>query len=352
MKTPFRVGVTRTLVGPDGTGDLSAVGLERLASAPNVQFEILPETFAELPPAVAREYDALVIEYVQVTPASLKGVERLALIARYGVGYENINTTACTENGVLVTIAPDGVRRPMAVVNLTFLLALAMRLLVKDRLARENRWDEWRPHMGVGLTNRVLGLVGMGNIGAEFLQIAKPLELKYMVYDPYIRDEAVVELGAQKVDLETLLRETDFVSINCPLTPETRHLIGAPQIALMKPTAFLINTARGPIVDQKALTLALQEKRIAGAGLDVFEQEPTAPDDPLLKLDNVILSPHILARTDECFRGLGYSATNSVLAVAAGKVPQYVVNHAVLDDPRLQAKLHARLQTFAVSNPR
>jgi phosphoglycerate dehydrogenase-like enzyme len=339
MKPQFRVGVTRSLIGPDGTGDLSAVGLERLAAAPNVQFEILPEVFTELPAVVAREYDALVIEYVQVTPASFEGVERLALIARYGVGYENIDTAACTDNAVLVTITPDGVRRPMAVVNLTFLLALAMRLLTKDHLARENRWDEWRPYMGVGLTNRVLGLVGMGNIGAEFLKIAKPLELKYLVYDPYVSDETAATLGAQKVELETLLREADFISINCPLTPETRHLIGEQQIALMKPTAFLINTARGAIVDQKALTVALQEKRIAGAALDVFEQEPTAPDDPLLKLDNVILSPHILARTDECFRGLGYSATDSVLAVASGRVPRYVVNRAVIDDERLQAKL-------------
>lgn len=339
MKPPFRVGVTRTLVGPDGTGDLSAVGLERLASAPNVQFEILPQVFAELPPSVANEYDALVIEYIQVTPASFVGVERLALVARYGVGYENINTAACTDNSVLVTIAPDGVRRPMAVVNLTFLLALAMRLPIKDRLARTNRWDVWRPYMGVGLTNRVLGLVGMGNIGAEFLKVAKPLELKYIVYDPYITEETAASLGAQKVDLDTLLREADFVSINCPLTPETRHLISAPQLALMKPTAFLINTARGPIVDQQALTAALQEKRIAGAALDVLEQEPPDPNDPLLQLDNVILTPHNLARTDECFRGLGYSATDSVLAVASGKIPRYVVNRAVLEDERLKQKL-------------
>ena len=153
------------------------------------------------------------------------------------------------------------------------------------------------------------------------------------------RREQAAAAGIEWLPLDELLAAADFVVICCALTPETHHLIDAARLALMKPTAYLINVARGPIVDQAALTSVLQQRRIAGAGLDVFEQEPIDPGDPLLALDNVILAPHALCWTDECFLGNGRSACQSILDVAAGRAPQHVVNREVLEQPAMQAKL-------------
>jgi len=176
------------------------------------------------------------------------------------------------------------------------------------------------------------------NIGHEAFRLLRPLEMVHLAYDP----EAAAELGVRLVDFATVLREADFLIINCPLSPETRHLIGAREIGLMKPSAFLINTARGPIVDAAALIAALAEKRIAGAALDVFAEEPVATDNPLLGLDNVITTPHLLCWTEECFRRIAEDAFASVVAVARGVAPVSVVNRVVLDHPAFTAALAAR----------
>ena len=184
--------------------------------------------------------------------------------------------------------------------------------------------------MGMGLVGRTVGAVGIGNIGAELFGLLKPFDMKFIAYDPYPDTKAAAELGVELVSLEDVFRRADFVSVSCPLTPETHHLVNAERLALMKPTAYLINTARGPIVDQKALTAALVARRIAGAGLDVLEQEPPDPDDPLLKLDNVILAPHALCWTDQCFAGNGAADIRAVLDVQHGRQPHLVVNKSVL----------------------
>jgi phosphoglycerate dehydrogenase-like enzyme len=163
--------------------------------------------------------------------------------------------------------------------------------------------------------------------------------MRFLAFDPYLTPEQAAAAGAELVDLDALLRRSDYVSVNCALTPETRHLLDAERLALMKPTAYLINTARGPIVDQRALYEALSDGRLAGAGLDVFEQDPVDPGDPILALDSVIVAPHAICWTDECFLGIGRSACESILDVAAGRVPRHVVNREVLDRPTLRAKL-------------
>ena len=213
-------------------------------------------------------------------------------------------------------------------------------MLIKDRLTRDGRWDEKLDYMGLGITGRTLGLVGLGNIGREVFKLAQPFEMRHLAYDPYATPEQAETAGVELVDLETLLRTSDFVSICCALTPETHHLINAERLALMKETAYLINAARGPIVDQAALTVALRENRIQGAALDVFEQEPVDPNDPILTLDNVIVTPHGICWTDECFLGNGRSACESILDVAAGRIPNNIVNRDALDNPRFQEKLH------------
>jgi D-3-phosphoglycerate dehydrogenase len=233
------------------------------------------------------------------------------------------------------------VRRPVATAVLTLLLALTHKLLIKDRLTRAGRWADKLDHMGQGVTGRTLGIIGLGNIGRDIITLARPFELRFLAFDPYLSAEQAAAAGAELVDLETLLRRSDYVSVNCALTAETHHLLDAERLALMQPTAYLINTARGPIVDQRALYDALTSGRIAGAGLDVFEADPVDPADPILTLDNVIVSPHAICWTDECFLGNGRSACESILAVAAGRIPRYVVNRDVLDSPDVREKLAA-----------
>lgn len=334
MADAFTVGLTRDFLRPDGTIAYGDIGLGLLDAAPNVHREFLAASGDELRPEDVAPYDALLLLAPRVTAAALAGAPRLRLIARFGVGYDNVDVAACTSAGVLVTITPDGVRRPVAVAAMTILLALAHQLLVKDRLTRAGRWADKLDHMGTGVTGRTLGLVGLGNIGREIAMLAHPFGLRLLAADPYATPAHAAEAGVELCALDDLLRRADFVCVCCALTLETHHLLDARRLALMQPTAFLINVARGPIVDQAALTAALRERRLAGAGLDVFEQEPIAPDDPLLALDNVILTPHAVAWTDECFAGNGRQACEAILAVAAGRLPANIINREALAHPR------------------
>jgi phosphoglycerate dehydrogenase-like enzyme len=335
----FRIGITRDFLRPDGTLSFGDIGVSLFHENPEVEYEFLAENSRELRSDQVRDYDALLVLSPRVTAATLADAGRLAIIARFGVGYDTVDVEACTRNATILTIAPDGVRRPVAAAALTLILALSHKLLIKDRLTRAGRWAEKLDHMGMGLTGRTLGLVGAGNIGRELLALSRPLEMRQIVYDPYVSAESGAAMGVELVDLESLMREADFVCICCALTPETRHLIDEQKIALMKPTAYLVNMARGPIVDQKALTRALTDGRIQGAGLDVFETEPIDPADPILKLDRVIVSPHALCWTDECLRRTGQSACSSILDVASGRIPPNVVNRDVLHHPHFEEKL-------------
>jgi phosphoglycerate dehydrogenase-like enzyme len=339
MSAVFRVGLTRDFLKADGSLGFGDIGLDLLDRAEAVEWEFLTENTQELRPEQIRGYDGLLVLAPRVTAATLEGAERLSIVARFGVGYDNVDVAACTRQGVLLTITSDGVRRPVAVAVLTFLLALSHRLLEKDRLTRAGRWSEKLDYMGMGVTGRTLGVIGYGNIGREVFRLAQPFGMRHLAYDPHVPAEDARMAGVELVELETLLRESDFVSICCALTPETHHLINAARLALMKPTAYLINVARGPIVDQEALTLALRGQRIRGAALDVFETEPVDPDDPILALDNVLIAPHAICWTDECFLGNGRSACESILEVAAGSLPRYVVNRDASEHPRLQEKL-------------
>jgi D-3-phosphoglycerate dehydrogenase len=330
----FRVGVTRDFLRPDGSPGFGDIGLS-LLERDGVMWEYLPPAAGELPPEAARDYDGLLLLAPKVTAATLAGTGRLKVVARFGVGYDNVDVPACTAAGVLLTITPEGVRRPVAAAAMTFVLALSHKLLIKDRLTRTGRWAEKLDFNGQGLTGRTLGIIGFGNIGRELAARARPFDLTVIASDPWADPATAAAAGVRLVPLDDLLRESDYVCVCCALTPETRHLFNAERIGLMKPTAYLVNVARGPVVDQAALTAALQQNRIAGAGLDVFDPEPVAPDDPLLALDNVILTPHAICWTDECFGQNGRSAVRSLLAVAAGRVPEHVVNRDALGHQRL-----------------
>jgi phosphoglycerate dehydrogenase-like enzyme len=335
----FRVGLTRDFLGPDGRVGLGDIGLGLLDGVPGLEWGFLAEDVPELGAEHVRGFDALLVLAPRVTAKSLAGADRLVIVARFGVGYDSVDVEACTRSGVLLTITPDGVRRPVATSLVTLVLALAQKLLIKDRLTRGGRWGERGAHMGLGLTGRVLGLIGLGSIGREAARLARSFDLRVLAYDPYVPATDAAAVGVELAELPVLLRTADFVGITCALTAETRHLIDAERLALMKPTAYLVNVARGPIVDQAALTAALREQRIQGAALDVFEQEPVDPADPILQLDNVIVTPHSICWTDECFLGNGRAAIGSILDVAAGRTPRHVVNRAVLAHPRVKARL-------------
>jgi D-3-phosphoglycerate dehydrogenase len=333
----FRVGVTSDLFDPRGE---PTFGREPLSLLNTLHWEKLPAGLRAITAEHAAAFDALYVNSLRLDAQVVQTPDlRLKLVSRHGVGYDSVDVPAMTRAGVLVANTPNAVPRPVATIALTFILALAHRLFVKDRLTREGRWAERVEHMGTGLSGRTLGVVGAGGIGSELLRMARVFDLQLLAADPHVDSKTIEGLGAKKATLHDLMAQSDFVVVACLLNEETRKLIGARQLALMKPTAYLINVARGPIVDERALYEALAARRIAGAGLDVFEEEPTPASNPILRLDNVIVTPHALAWTDELFGNIARTAIGAILAVHAGRRPQFVVNPDVLSHPRVKGWL-------------
>ena len=336
----FKVGVTSDIL--DAKGE-PVFGREPMKAfeVPGLELEWLPKGIREITADQAAKYDALYVNSPKVPAAAVAGRDlRLKVISRHGVGYDSVDVPAMSRAGVLVCNTPNAVPRPVATMALTFVLALAQRLFAKDRMTREGRWSDRVEHMGMGLTGRTLGVVGAGRIGKELLRMAKVFDLRLLAADPYAEELELNYIGAKRVPLEQLMAESDFVVVTALLNEETRHLIDARALSRMKPTAYLVNVARGPVVDEKALYEALVLKRIAGAGLDVFEEEPTPASNPILKLDNVIVTPHALCWTDELFGNIARTAIGAVLAVHAGKRPQFPVDPGVLSHPRVKAWLN------------
>ncbi|MGH2614094.1 MAG: NAD(P)-dependent oxidoreductase [Thermomicrobiales bacterium] len=338
---PFRVGLTREFA-PGGAlaGLLNRVVGEVLDGVPHLEVAFLDDDKPVVTPDQIRDFDAVITGESRWPAASFQGVERLAGIAYWGVGYDGIDIEAATNADVMVAIAAPAARRPMAEAILTFMLALSKNLLSKDRLTRAGHWAATTRNNGILLRDRVIGLIGVGNIGSDLVTLLQPFApARLIAFDPYLSPERATALGVELTSLGTLLRESDFVSVTCPLTDETRHMLGEAQFRLMKPTAYFINAARGGIVDQPALVRALAEGWIKGAGLDVFEPEPPAPDDPLLTMDNVIVTAHCLGWTDELSQANSVEDCKAVVNIYHGRPPDYVVNPAVLERPGLQAKL-------------
>lgn len=332
----FRVGVTRELRRADGSLAFAPVADLDALDRPGIERSFLAREEPELTPDLLRDVDGLYHLSARVSEASLDGVDRLAILARHGVGLDFVDVDACTARGVAVTITPDGVTRPMASAAVSLVLALAHRLRERDRALHAGDWKERRfDPIGTGLTGRTLGLLGFGRIGREVARLLAPWELRVLV----TTRRPVGEAGVEWVTLEELLQRADVLVVACPLTAETRGLLDEGRLALMQPTAMLVNVARGAIVDQSALAAALREGRLAGAGLDVVDPEPLPADDELLELPNVIGAPHSLGYTDELVSGCVSDACEALLAVARGEVPANVVNPAVLDDTRFREKL-------------
>jgi phosphoglycerate dehydrogenase-like enzyme len=341
MARTFRVGVTREFRRPDGSFAFEpAADLGALERIPGVEWEFVREDPAELTPDLLREYDALFHLSARVSAASLKGVDRLLLLARSGVGLDFIDVPACTERGIVVTITPEPVARAMASAAVAFVLALSHRLVERNTLFHAGRWEEGRFGLfGRGLTGCTLGIIGFGRIGQEVAKLLAPWQMRTVVATPRLSAGDAAAHGVEHVELDDLLRAADFVVVACPLNPDTHHLLDESRLDLMKPTTFLVNVARGAIIDQAAMTAAVQEGRLAGVGLDVFEQEPIDPADPLIGMKNVLAAPHALGYWDELFRGCVESACSAISDVAHGRIPDHVANPDVLESALFREKL-------------
>ncbi len=344
----FRVALSADFLKPDGGPEFRDFDLSPLTSDPRIEIEYVGAVDDVIPASALENYDALILYAYQMRRSSLPASGRLGIVARFGVGYDSVDVEDLADAGVATVITPGGVARPVAVGILAFILTLMGKLAAKDRLARRGAagFAEGMGVIGVGLTGKTLGSIGLGNIGAEMVSIMRPLGLKFIAHDPMVSEARARELGVRLVSLEALFRESDIVTVNCPLSKATRGLVNAELLALMKPTAYLVNTARGPIVDQTALTQVLKAGRIAGAGLDVFDPEPPGLHDELLGLENVILAPHNVALTDELIAGCGGLDVKAVLDVMVGREPTGIVQRRVTRHPGWLKRLEENRSRF------
>jgi phosphoglycerate dehydrogenase-like enzyme len=336
----FLVGLTRDLLNDRDELEIKGLGLSLLEGSSKVRYQFLAERATVIRPQQIRDYDGIITFWPSYDRESFEGVERLLGIGLLGVGFDHVDLEACTEADIVVFNAAGAVDHPVAEAIITLMLALSHHLFQKDRIARSGQWDDAIHWMGSELRDKVIGTVGLGGIAREFCRLLTSFRVKQILaFDPLISPEQARAVGVELCPLERLLQSSDFVTINCPLNANTRNLITRRELSLMKPTAFLINTARGAIVDEQDLCQALSEKRIRGAGIDVFSQEPLPAGSPLLALDNVIVTPHALAWTDELFRDLGTMACQGMLKLAQGKIPERVVNREVVEKPSFLRKL-------------
>jgi D-3-phosphoglycerate dehydrogenase len=265
--------------------------------------------------------------------------DELQVISRTGAGVDNVDVAAASQMGIMVTVVPGANTRSVAEHALTLILALMKQIRLLDREVRQDNFGIRFKNLPRDLYGKTLGLVGLGKIGSELARICRQaFDMRILAHDPYLSPEAMAAFKGwvEFCGLENLFRESDVISLHIPLSPETQKLIGAQQLSWMKPDAFLVNTSRGGVIDEAALVQCLQERRIAGAGLDVYAREPLPEDSPLKGLDNVFLTPHTAALTRECVTRVAVEAARATLEVFQGKKPDGLVNPEVLTHPRWQ----------------
>lgn len=323
--TPFKVVITDF-----SEPDVELEAAELRASGLDIELVRLNIRDPEAVIPHVRDADAVILLWCPMNRRVIASLERCKVISRYGVGVDMVDVAAATERGILVANTAEFCTEEVSTHTIGFLLTLNRHIWIHHDFVRAGGWGGPPGGPPARLTGQTVGIVGLGNIGGAVARKARCLGLQVLGHDPYVGPEEAEAKGAMPVGLEELLRRSDYVTLHCPLLPETHHLIGEAQLALMKPTAYLINMARGPVVDQQALHRALAGGTIAGAALDVFEQEPPAPDDPLLRLGNVILTPHASSWSSESRIQLRQDAARNVVAVLQGRLPRSIVNRKQL----------------------
>lgn len=331
------------------------IALDLLAPAPHIHWKFLADHqpsandphyqdrlySLEVTPDHVAAADGIIICRPWLKPAAFaRGAPKLLAIGRAGIGYDKIDLDACTVNDVVVFNSPDGLTHSTASAAMILMLALARRLPQQMKLVREFHWDRQNQTTGDDLEGRVLGIVGLGKTALEMVRLLAPFRMKVIAYSPHA-DKAVAERADVTLvrSMDEVFRAADYISLHTRLTPATRGQITEKLLRLMKRTAFFINVARGELVDEAALVRCLQERTIAGAGLDVFDEEPLPLTNPLLKLDNVILTPHWLCSTHQAGRATMAAVLEGMLSVSRGEIPDNILNPAVLDRAGFREKL-------------
>jgi glyoxylate reductase len=317
------------------TRELPERGLKKIKE--HFDAEVWPE-YAPPPKKVIVDKVATVDALVsllsdKIDPEVFNAAPKLKIVSQLAVGFDNIDIAEATRRGIYVTNTPEVLTDTTADFAWALLMAIARRVAEADKYVRTGKWKvSWHPAMlsGRDIYGATIGIIGAGRIGYAVAKRAKGFDMRVLFYDVIPRPEMEKDLRAKKVDLDTLLKESDFVSVHVPLMKETHHLVNAQKLSLMKKTAYLINNSRGPVVDEKALYEALRKGQIAGAGLDVFEQEPTPVDNPLLKLDNVVVAPHISSASLETRAKMSEMVAENLVAFFEGKRPPNLVNSDVI----------------------
>ena len=296
-----------------------------------------PDPSEETLTSLAADADAIMTCFAQVTPKVVQSAGKCLVISRYGVGVDNIAVDVATREGIAVTYVPDYCVDEVSDHVMALLLAWNRQVGFYDGMAKKGRWEGVRsPVPLVRLRGRTMGIVGLGRIGRVVASKARTFGLELMGYDPYLPPDAQLPEGLRLVDLPTLLAESDYVTLHPPLNQDTRGLIGAEQFGQMKTSAFIINCARGPIIDEAALCAALSNGHIAGAGLDVMEDAVPAANHPLFAMDNVLVTPHVAFLSQQSVHELEVRTAQATVDVLQGRMPEFLINPAVLAHSRVQ----------------
>ena len=340
MSHPFHVALTGDFYDAAGKPKYADLGLGVFEGKPRIDVRSFREhRKRNRRPIRWPGANGVIVLTPSVTRETVSQADDLLAIARFGVGYDAVDVKACTEANVLVFITAGAVDRPVAEAVVGWMIALTHHVRTKDRLVREGKWDDRSKYMGRELRDRTLGVIGLGGIARKLIELLSAWGMKPPVaFDPFMDPAAVAKMGVRLVDLEELLRVSGFVSIHCPLTEQTRGLIGATELAMMKPDAYLINSARGGIVDEDALHATLKANRIAGAALDCFAHEPVTSPSRFADLENVLLAPHCIAWTDELFRDIGRAACQVMVELSEMKKPRGVLNPQLFEHAAFKQK--------------
>ncbi|MGH6928728.1 MAG: hydroxyacid dehydrogenase [Dongiaceae bacterium] len=313
-------------------GRIHEAGLDILRAQAGVSFEIMAHPAEADILTLAPVADAIIVRTTKLTAAAIDAAPKLKIVSRHGVGYDNVDMAALDRRGIPLALVGNVNALSVAEHTLFMMLTIAKEAIAYDRATRDGTWKLRDSFRATELSGKTLLLLGFGRIGREVARRAQVFGMTVLAYDPYVRDAAMAAARVQPVaKLEDAIPVADFISVHLPMTPETKGIIGAQQLAAMKDTAIVISTARGGLVDEAALADALRSGQIRAAGLDVFVDEPPAADNPLLKLDNILLSPHTAGLTEECaMRMAMVSARNALGGLDGNLDPELVVNKHVL----------------------
>jgi D-3-phosphoglycerate dehydrogenase len=313
-------------------GRIHEAGMDILRAQPGITFEIMANPAEPDILTLAPVADAIIVRTTKLTAAAIDAAPKLKIVSRHGVGYDNVDMAALDRRGIPLTLVGNVNALSVAEHTLFMMLTIAKEAIAYDRATRAGNWKLRDSFRATELSGKTLLLLGFGRIGREVAKRAQAFGMTVLAYDPYVRDAAMSAARVQPIPkLEDAIPVADFISVHLPMTPETKGIISAPQLAAMKKSAIVISTARGGLVDEAALADALRSGQIRAAGLDVFVDEPPAADNPLLKLDNVLLSPHIAGLTEECAMRMAVVAARNALAGLDGNLDaELVVNKHVL----------------------